>query len=146
MNKQDIAEKEWGQGNTIVFGGFDSCMGIVGIKQDDPTQIWGVHLVQTNDNNDFIPNADWTLITQFILSARIYDILAVGNLDSWSETYEGQTVSVYETFMQNLKIFGSHRVNGFFANPTYEVTINKNANNWVITGNNDTQNILFNPI
>jgi len=91
-NTENIAEKQWGQHPTqIMFTEFTSCIGVV--VKTTAGNVWGLHLVITNDQNDFMTPDDMRSVVAQIPGGQ--QAFLIGHISIWEDGVP-QTYSILE--------------------------------------------------
>ncbi len=89
---EHIAEKEWGQNPTqIMFTKFTSCIGVV--VKTTAGNVWGLHLVLTNDQDDFMTPDDMRSVVAQIPGGQ--QAFIIGQIGIWQDSLP-QTYKILE--------------------------------------------------
>jgi hypothetical protein len=79
-----IKENEWATSNRLNFATFTSCIGIAGYQKNQNGSLWGIHLVQAQD--DFFSAADAQKVTGLAKShCEKGNIKIFGCIDTWRQ-------------------------------------------------------------
>ena len=104
-NTMHIQEREYGTANTIQFGYFTSCIGVVSVVPNN--KVMGVHLVTLGDRQDppeFVVPEDITRVIQ-LLEAQKYDkqkTKVVGYVNYWNKLGEDPAAKTVTTSLKRL--------------------------------------------
>ncbi|OKH89284.1 hypothetical protein [Thalassospira sp. TSL5-1] len=88
-----IAERQWGQADPIMFTTFTSCIGIMGIKDD---QVIGVHLALMGTADELVTNANIDQAIALLDGAA--NPVIIGQIEIW----EDAVPAVYQHLVSTL--------------------------------------------
>ncbi|OSQ36101.1 hypothetical protein TMES_18645 [Thalassospira mesophila] len=93
QNPLEVAEREWGKADPIMFTKFTSCIGIMGIKDG---KVIGVHLTLMGTEDEWVTNANIDQAVALLDGAT--NPVVIGQIEIWEDTVPG----VYQHLLDTL--------------------------------------------